>query len=212
MKKSLLTLAILGTATLSAHAGIVLYGEVDAGFSFNHAKTTFTSGQPIIMPVMPDDYHAHTFKISTRGLGGNGGNSIVPTYLNSNTSRSNSFKFGDGLLGANKIGLRGEEDINGMTVGFKLENGFNLSSGNRSTPGKIFDREARLYVRNNFGELALGRFGGLGSAAGSYDIFFENADAFDGGDNLIPGHTPPLDEWTTASPIKAPKSLGFRER
>ena len=35
MKKSLLTLAILGTATLSAHAGLVLYGEVDAGFSFN---------------------------------------------------------------------------------------------------------------------------------------------------------------------------------
>lgn len=102
------------------------------------------------------------------------------------SDRSNSFKFSDGLLGDNKVGLRGEEDINGLTVGFKLENGFNLSNGDLSTPGKIFDREARLYVRNNFGELALGRFGGLGSATGSYDVFFENADAFDGGDNLIP--------------------------
>lgn len=201
MKKSLLTLAILGTATLSAHAGIVLYGEVDAGFSLNHAKTTFTSGQPTIMPVMPDDYHAPTFKkIQTRGLSGNG--DVIPRYLGNHSARSNSFKFSNGLLSANKIGLRGEEDINGMTVGFKLENSFNLSSGDLSTPSKIFDREARLYVRNNFGELALGRFGGLGSAAGSYDIFFENADAFDGGDNLIP--------WAYATTGRMDNSIAYQ--
>ena len=189
MKKSLLTLAILGTATLSAHAGIVLYGEVDAGFSYNHLKTTFTNQERA--------------SSSSLGVGGDSEHRLAPGETPPDFSyHSNSFKFSDGLLSANKIGLRGEEDINGLTVGFKLENGFNLSSGDLSTPGKIFDREARLYVRNDFGELALGRFGGLGSAAGSYDVFFENADAFDGGDNLIP--------WAYAATGRMDNSIAYQ--
>lgn len=187
MKKSLLTLAILGTATLSAHAGIVMYGEVDAGLAFNHSKTSFTSET---IELLEAD--------GNRGFNG----PYTEPNLAPFSYRSNSFKFSDGLLDANKVGLRGEEDINGLTVGFKLENGFNLSSGDLSTPDKIFDREARLYVRNDFGELALGRFGGLGSAAGSYDVFFENADAFDGGDNLIP--------WAYATTGRMDNSIAYQ--
>ena len=99
--------------------------------------------------------------------------------------KESSFKSADGVDGANKIGIKGEEDIGNAKVGFKLENDFKLSNGNLGDKNKLFQREARLYVHNQFGELAAGRFGGLASAAGTYNIFFNNADAFDGGDNEI---------------------------
>ena len=99
--------------------------------------------------------------------------------------KESSFKFAAGIIGSNKIGIKGEEDIGNAKVGFKLENGFHVANGAIKTSGVLFDREARMYVKGAFGEIAAGRFGDLASAAGTYDLFFANADAFDGADNNI---------------------------
>ena len=147
MKKTLLAIAVLGAATMTAQAAnVTLYGAVDGGFDYNHTKVT-TNGE---------------------------------------STTTNSFKLADGLAGSNKVGIKGEEDLGNMKVGFKLENGFHVANGAMKTSGVLFDREARMYVKGAFGEVAAGRFGGLASAAGSYDLFFSGADAFDGGDNDVP--------------------------
>lgn len=155
MKKSILALAILGTAAIGAQAAnVTLYGSVDAGFQYTHTK--FTS-----------------FDKDTK----------VKT-----TNTSNSFKLADGISGSNSIGLKGEEELgSGSTVGFQLENEFSLANGEFDAPGKLFSAEARVYVNGPFGEIAAGRMGGLESASGTYDVFFANVDAFDGGDQLPTG-------------------------
>ena len=104
-------------------------------------------------------------------------------------THSSSFKLADGLAGSNKFGLKGSEELgNVLTVGFKLENGFHIANGAmKGESGVLFDREARLFVKGAFGEVAAGRVGSLGSSLGSYDMFFGNGDAFDGGDKLGTG-------------------------
>ena len=124
--------------------------------------------------------------------------------------KESSFKFADGVDGANKIGIKGEEDIGNAKVGFKLENQFYLSNGEFKNSDKLFSREARLYVRNEFGELAAGRFGGLASAAGTYGIFFSNADAFDGGDNNINTGFVQSDRYDHSIAYQSPEIAGFQ--
>lgn len=155
MKKSILALAILGTAAIGAQAAnVTLYGSVDAGFQYTHTK--FTS-----------------FDKDTK----------VKT-----TNTSNSFKLADAISGSNSIGLKGEEELgSGSTMGFQLENEFHVANGAFDEDGKLFSAEARVYVNGPFGEIAAGRMGGLDSASGTYDVFFANVDAFDGGDQLPTG-------------------------
>ena len=74
-----------------------------------------------------------------------------------------------------------------MSVGFQLENEFHIANGQMEDSKTLFNREARLFVKGAFGELAAGRVGSLGSASGSYDMFFANGDAFDGGDQVGTG-------------------------
>ncbi len=98
---------------------------------------------------------------------------------------TNSFKLGSGIADGNKLGFKGSEAIGQhYHVGFQLETGFDLANGQLNDSKKLFDREARVFVNGVFGELSIGRMGALGSAKGTYDIFFANADAFDGGDQL----------------------------
>ncbi|WP_302997079.1 porin, partial [Turicimonas muris] len=75
-------------------------------------------------------------------------------------------------------GLKGVEDLgNGYSVGFQLEQGFNLDTGttangwqNKDGDTGTFNRESRLYVQGGFGTLSFGRFGSLASGAGSQTI------------------------------------------
>lgn len=122
----------------------------------------------------------------------------------------NSFKMADGLDGANKIGIKGEEDLGNMKVGFKLENKFKLSNGDLGDKNKLFQREARMYVKSDLGEIGAGRFGGLASAAGSYDLFFAQADAFDGGDNNIPYAFVTSDRYDNSIAYQSPEIAGFQ--
>ena len=99
-----------------------------------------------------------------------------------------TFGLDSGLNAASRIGLTGQEALgNGMTVGFKLENGFKADTGALGDKNRLFDREASLTVTSPFGRLSAGRMGGIASAAGSYDIVYAIGDAFDGGDNKIFG-------------------------
>ena len=99
-----------------------------------------------------------------------------------------TFGLDSGLNAGSRIGLTGQEALgNGMTVGFKLENGFDADTGSFSDKDRIFNREASLTVSSPFGRLSAGRMGGIASAAGSYDIVYSIGDAFDGGDNKIFG-------------------------
>lgn len=99
-----------------------------------------------------------------------------------------TFGLDSGLNAASRIGLTGQEALgNGMTVGFKLENGFKADTGALGDKNRLFDREASLTVMTPLGRLSAGRMGGVASAAGSYDIVYAIGDAFDGGDNKIFG-------------------------
>ena len=124
--------------------------------------------------------------------------------------KESSFKMADGVDGANKIGIKGEEDIGNAKVGFKLENQFKISNGEFKDSSKLFSREARMYVKSDFGELSAGRFGGLASAAGSYDIFFGNADAFDGGDNDLPYAFATSSRYDNSIAYQSPEIAGFQ--
>lgn len=99
-----------------------------------------------------------------------------------------TFGLDSGLNAASRIGLTGQEALgNGMTVGFKLENGFKADTGALGDKNRLFDREASLTVMTPLGRLSAGRMGGVASAAGSYDIVYAIGEAFDGGDNKIFG-------------------------
>lgn len=81
------------------------------------------------------------------------------------------FEMASGNYTGSRFGLKGSEDLgNGVKVGFVLENGFAADSGSLSTDGKIFDREALLYVAGDFGKVGFGRVGILNGTAGSFGI------------------------------------------
>ncbi len=102
-------------------------------------------------------------------------------YAKSGNEVVKSFKMEDGLVGGSRIGVKGVEQIGDLKVGFQLENGFNIATGEMNTAGKLFDRQARAFVEGDFGSVHVGRFGGVG-ADSSMDVVFGQY-ALGGGDN-----------------------------
>lgn len=87
------------------------------------------------------------------------------------SSNSDSFEARSGQNSGSRFGLKGTEQIaDGLTVGFQLENGFDVDNGKMGQSDRLFGREARVYVTTDFGELAFGRMGGIDSGLGSYDL------------------------------------------
>ncbi len=104
------------------------------------------------------------------------------------TEKEHNFGLDSGVSAASRFGFKGTEDLgNGMTVGFKLENGFSADDGKLGNDGRLFGREAILTVSSEFGTLAMGRMGGVASSCGSYDLVYAIADAFDGFDKNVGG-------------------------
>ena len=88
---------------------------------------------------------------------------------------------------ASKFGLKGSEDLgNGYKVSFKLENGFDSDSGKFTQENRLFGREAGLTLSGPFGSIAFGRFGGISSSCGTYDML-GYVESFDGGDGDVWG-------------------------
>ena len=86
-------------------------------------------------------------------------------------SATNKLEMASGNQSGARFGLKGAEDLgNGMKVGFVLENGFSADDGKLGNAGRLFGREAILYVDGGFGQVAFGRTGQLTSYNGSYGL------------------------------------------
>lgn len=85
----------------------------------------------------------------------------------------NTFKEQAGQNSGSRFGLKGTEDLgNGVKVGFILENGFSADDGKMSQGGRLFGREANLFVTGDFGTLSMGRVGALSAGVGSYNVVY----------------------------------------
>lgn len=107
-----------------------------------------------------------------------------------NSPETDSFSMETGTNSASRFGIRGTEDLgNGMTVGFKLENGFESDTGALKTDSKLFDRESTLFIKGGFGTVYAGRMGTLVSDAGSVGFYGSMASALaTGWSDNIAGH------------------------
>lgn len=145
MKKTLAAVAVLGAFAGSALAAdVTLYGKVDLGLQYMNTNTD----QMVI-----------------------GGEKDHQAIVDMQNVKKDSWGVKSGSNSGSRFGLKGTEQIaDGLTVGFQLEQGFNADDGTFGADGLAFNREARLYVQTDFGEIGLGRMGGLDSGLGSYDI------------------------------------------
>ena len=132
------------------------------------------------------------------------------SFDDSEPAHVNKFAMESGVSSASRFGLKGTEELgNGLKVGFKLENGFQADSGALNSDKRIFDREASVSVYSDFGTLSMGRMGGVGSGAGTYDLVLATADAFDGGDNYVFGFAK-SDRYDNMVTYQTPKFAGLQ--
>lgn len=112
------------------------------------------------------------------------------TTVGNDKTKDHSFEQVSGYNAPSRFGLVGSEDLgNGLKLGFKLENSFNGDDGTLGQGGRLFGRESSVTVSGDFGAVSVGRMGGVASSAGTYDLVYATADAFDGGDNAVLGLT-----------------------
>lgn len=101
--------------------------------------------------------------------------------------KEDKFDMQNGWDTPSRWGLKGSEDLgNGYKVSFKLESGFSSDDGTMNQSGRLFGREAGLTLSGPFGSVAFGRFGGISSSAGTYDML-GYVESFDGGDGDVWG-------------------------
>ena len=87
-----------------------------------------------------------------------------------NSGDTTTVKMATGQSSGNRYGLKGSEKIaEGLTVGFQLEAGFAVDTGNNAGTA-TFHRESRVYVATDYGTLHLGRMGTLDSGTGSVNL------------------------------------------
>lgn len=82
------------------------------------------------------------------------------------TASTDTFSEQSGQTASSRWGLRGDEKIGSVTVGFNLENGFNSDDGTQAM-SRLFSREASVHVGGKYGTLYAGREGKLISTAGA---------------------------------------------
>lgn len=101
--------------------------------------------------------------------------------------KEDKFDMQNGWDTPSRWGLKGSEDLgNGYKVSFKLESGFNSDDGTMGQSNRLFGCEAGLTLSGPFGSVAFGRFGGISSSAGTYDML-GYVESFDGGDGNVWG-------------------------
>ena len=102
---------------------------------------------------------------------------------------TNSFSMGSGQDSGPRFGLKGTEDLgDGWKVGFNLENSFKSDTGaleSAEDGGRLFHREALLFVQSPYGELSMGRTGALDAGTGRYNLMGSGATAMGTGMDLI---------------------------
>jgi len=131
MKKSLLTLAVLGAfaGVAQAQSTVTLYGVADAWVGSDRSQTlgikqAATATTPAVL-----------------GL-------VGERQIRQNSGGRNGSRWG----------LRGVEDLGGGLKGnFVLESGFTIDDGNVANGATMFGRQAYVGVSGGFGEIRLGR-------------------------------------------------------
>ena len=109
------------------------------------------------------------------------------TNFDGTSVKDDTFDMQTGWDTGNRWGLKGSEDLgNGYKVSFKLESGFNGDTGTMGQGSRLFGREAGLTLSGPFGSVAFGRFGGISSSYGTYDML-GYVESFDGGDGDVWG-------------------------
>ena len=128
MKKTLIAVAALSAMAASAMAAnVTVYGTADLGLWFQNTKTSGYTAEQL----------ANNSKLS------NG--TVRSTTMDS------------GLNSASKFGLRGEEDLGNVKVGFHFEGEVLADTGSSS----LFQRLSVLKVNGAFGALQFGRMGAI---------------------------------------------------
>lgn len=71
-----------------------------------------------------------------------------------------------------RFGIKGVETLdNGLKVGFVLESGIGADTGSLGQSGRLFGRDARLFLEGDFGFLSFGRMGSMVGGNGPYARF-----------------------------------------
>ena len=120
---------------------------------------------------------------------------LIDTGLNwtqvkkTNKDTTNSFSMGTGQNSGSRFGLKGTEDLgDGWKVGFNLENSFKSDTGaleSAEDGGRLFHREALLFVQSPYGELSMGRTGALDAGTGRYNLMGSGATAMGTGWDVV---------------------------
>lgn len=112
---------------------------------------------------------------------------------------SNQFQMKAGQYSGSRVTIKGSEELgNGMKAGFVLENGFTGDDGKMGQSGRLFGREAIVYLEGDFGHFSMGRVGALSSGVGSY--------------SLVYGFTPWGTGWGDYAGAKGQFMIGDRDR
>lgn len=92
-----------------------------------------------------------------------------------------SMRLDSGNLYGSRIGFKGTEDLGGgLFVNFNLENGFAADTGTLASANTLFNRQAWVGLKGNFGSVRLGRMWDP-----YYTALFNTVDPF--GDGLVGG-------------------------
>lgn len=111
----------------------------------------------------------------------------------------NQFQMKAGQYSGSRVTIKGSEELgNGMKAGFVLENGFTSDDGKLGQSGRLFGREAIVYLEGDFGHFSMGRVGALSSGLGSY--------------SLVYGYTPFGTGWGDYAGAKGQFMLDDRDR
>lgn len=101
--------------------------------------------------------------------------------------KSNTFDMRSGNAAPSRFGFRAHEEFDGLKVGVNLEGGLQNDTGALAL-GRLFGREASVYVEGGWGRLTLGRSGVLVSGFGSTGIVHAQASPFVGSWGPVRGH------------------------
>ncbi|MBB5402102.1 porin [Paraburkholderia youngii] len=103
------------------------------------------------------------------------------TYI-SNSGGHSVWKLDSGIDRPNVWGLTGREDLgSGLAALFKLESGFNLTNGNMTAAGKIFNRDAYVGLTSNqWGTVKMGQM---------FDYLYRNVTFYTNGVQFAPAYS-----------------------
>ena len=129
------------------------------------------------------------FAASNITLYGDVDTSAVLTHDGGASDSKNVIDMQPGFLNGSRWGIKGVEDLgNGYAVGFILEQGYNVDDGTTANGWSgdnsgAFNRESKLYVQGNFGQIGFGRLGSLAGGAQSNNLLtgWALGTSYDGG-------------------------------